>query len=62
MSKDVKEIKRLRTEAAKYANKFLRQKYYTEYQELYDAYLINRGLNIRRQPAPLIDERKVKNV
>lgn len=60
--KDAKKIQQMRTDAAKYAQKFLRNKYRTEYQELYDAYLRNRGLNIRRQPLDLIDEREVANV
>ena len=59
--KDPKEITRIRVSASKYAQKFLRQKYRTEYQELYDAYLRNRGLNTRRHPAELVDEREVQN-
>lgn len=58
--KDPKEILRIRVRAAKYAQKFLRQKYRTEYQELYDAYLRNRGLNTRRYPETLVDEREVQ--
>jgi hypothetical protein len=57
--KDPKEIARIRVSASKYAIKFLRHKYRREYQELYDAYLRNRGLNTRRHPAELIDEREV---
>jgi hypothetical protein len=59
--KDPTEIARIRVSASKYAQKFLRQKYRTEYQELYDAYLRNRGLNTRRHPAELVDEREVQN-
>ena len=37
----------IRTKAAEYAKIFLAQKYYEEYQELYRAYLVNRGINVR---------------
>jgi hypothetical protein len=47
----------LRSQAASYAKGFLAKKYYQEYQELYDAYLVNRGVNIRRRNA--IDEREL---
>lgn len=57
--KDPKAIARARVSASKYAIKFLRHKYRTEYQELYDAYLRNRGLNTRRNPEPIVDEREV---
>ena len=57
--KDPTEIARIRVSASKYAQKFLRQKYRTEYQELYDAYLHNRGVNTRRHPEQLVDEREV---
>lgn len=47
----------LRSQAASYAKGFLAKKYWKEYQELYDAYLVNRGVNIRRRNA--IDEREI---
>ena len=46
----------IRTKAAEYAKTFLAQKYYEEYQELYRAYLLNRGINVRTQ-GNLVDER-----
>lgn len=58
--KDPKQILRIRIDATKYATKFLRAKYRTEYQELYDAYISNRGLNTRRNPAPMVDERELR--
>jgi hypothetical protein len=39
---------KIRAKAASYAQSFLANKYYDEYKELYDAYLINRGITIRR--------------
>jgi hypothetical protein len=39
---------KIRAKAASYAQSFLANKYYEEYKELYDAYLINRGITIRR--------------
>jgi hypothetical protein len=48
----------IRSQAASYAKGFLAKKYYEEYQELYDAYLINRGINIRRRNT-LVDEREL---
>jgi hypothetical protein len=50
----------LRIEAARYAKAFLVNKYRTEYQELYDAYLTNRGISTRRSRV-LTDERTVTN-
>lgn len=50
----------LRIEAARYAKAFLVNKYRTEYQELYDAYLTNRGISTRRSKV-LTDERTVTN-
>jgi hypothetical protein len=50
----------LRSQAASYAKGFLAKKYYEEYQELYDAYLTNRGVSIRRKKN-LIDERLIAN-
>ena len=42
------ETMKIRAKAASYAQSFLANKYYDEYKELYDAYLINRGITIRR--------------
>lgn len=53
---DAKEIIRIRVRAADYAHRFLAAKYREEYRELYDAYLINRGIKVRSQHK-LIDER-----
>ena len=39
---------KIRAKAASYAQSFLANKYYEEYKELYDAYLINRGITVRR--------------
>jgi hypothetical protein len=50
----------IRSQAASYAKGFLAKKYYEEYQELYDAYLTNRGVSIRRNKN-LIDERLITN-
>jgi len=50
----------IRGQAASYAKGFLAQKYHEEYQELYDAYLTNRGISTRRN-RPLVDERLVTN-
>jgi len=46
----------IRAKAAEYAKIFLAQKYKEEYQELYRAYLINRGINVRKE-GNAIDER-----
>lgn len=46
----------IRAKAAEYAKIFLAQKYKQEYQELYRAYLINRGINVRKQ-GNAVDER-----
>lgn len=54
------DIIKIRTKAASYAKGFLAKKYYAEYQELYDAYLINRGVSTRRGRV-LTDERTVTN-
>jgi len=43
-----KEVMQIRAKAASYAQSFLANKYYDEYKELYDAYLINRGVTTRR--------------
>ena len=51
---------KVRNEAARYAKAFLVMKYHKEYQELYDAYLVNRGINIRRGRV-VKDERVITN-
>jgi hypothetical protein len=51
---------KVRNEAARYAKAFLVMKYHKEYQELYDAFLTNRGINTRRNRV-LTDERTVTN-
>ena len=48
--------KNIRVHAANYAQRFLAKKYSEEYKELYRAYLINRGINVRKQ-GKAIDER-----
>ena len=50
----------IRNKAASYAKRFLAKKYYKEYQELYDAYLTNRGVTTRRGKV-IADERVVTN-
>jgi hypothetical protein len=50
----------IRTNAAKYAKAFLVNKYRAEYQELYDAYITNRGLAPRRSKQ-FVDERLNNN-
>jgi hypothetical protein len=50
----------IRARAAEYAKIFLAQKYKEEYQELYRAYLINRGVPVREQ-GNVIDERLLVN-
>ena len=47
---------KIRAKASEYAKTFLAQKYREEYQELYRAYLINRGVNVRTQ-GNVADER-----
>lgn len=51
---------RIRAKAASYAQTFLANKYYDEYKELYDAYLTNRGINVRRSKV-IVDERTITN-
>jgi hypothetical protein len=51
---------RARGLASAYAKGFLVKKYYKEYQELYDAYLVNRGIPIRRSNT-IVDERLIAN-
>ena len=54
------EVMKIRAKAASYAQSFLANKYYDEYKELYDAYLINRGVSTRRGRV-MADERVVTN-
>ena len=54
------DIMKIRAKAASYAQSFLANKYYEEYKELYDAYLINRGVTTRRGRV-MADERVVTN-
>ena len=54
------ETMKMRAKAASYAQSFLANKYYDEYKELYDAYLVNRGITIRRGRV-MKDERVVTN-
>ena len=51
---------KIRAKAAGYARSFLANKYYEEYKELYNAYLINRGVTTRRSRV-MADERVVTN-
>jgi len=51
---------KIRAQAASYAKIFLANKYKNEYDELYNAYLINRGVSTRRGRV-LTDERIVTN-
>jgi len=51
---------KIRAKAASYAQTFLANKYYDEYKELYDAYLTNRGISVRRGKV-MVDERIVTN-
>ncbi len=50
------EIAKVKTAAAKYAQRFLGRKYHEEYVELYQAYCTNRGVETR-STSSLIDER-----
>jgi hypothetical protein len=54
------EVMKIRAKAASYAQSFLANKYYEEYKELYDAYLVNRGVSTRRGRV-LTDEREISN-
>ena len=49
---------KIRSRAAYYAQSFLANKYYEEYTELYNAYLINRGIT-KRKSRVMSDERKL---
>lgn len=52
------DVMKMRAKAASYAQSFLANKYYEEYKELYDAYLINRGITTRRGRV-MTDERVI---
>lgn len=54
------EVNRIKVAAAAYAKTFLSRKYHQEYTELYQAYLLNRGVSPRRSPnSVLVDEREI---
>lgn len=53
-----KEDTKFRVAAGKYARDFLVMKYRLEYQELYRAYLINRGISVRDIKS-IVDEREL---
>ena len=50
---------KMRSKAQGYATRFLVQKYRKEYQELYNAYLVNRGYETQTYKELLVDERLV---
>lgn len=52
------ETMRVRAQAAGYAKTFLANKYHDEYQELYNAFLTNRGINVRKNKH-MVDERLI---
>jgi len=52
------DIMRIRVQAASYAKTFLANKYHDEYQELYNAFLNNRGISTRKTKV-LVDERLI---
>jgi hypothetical protein len=52
------EVRSIKNAATEYAKKFLTFKYHEEYQELYRAYCINRGVNtVKGYTKVPIDER-----
>ena len=51
-------VMRIRVQAASYAKTFLANKYHDEYQELYNAFLNNRGISTRKTKV-LVDERLI---
>ena len=55
----VKSRERLRSEAAQYAKQFLAHKYREEFRELYEAYLINRNVPVKRKVISMVDEREL---
>ena len=48
----------IRVAASAYASRFLANKYKAEYRELYRAYLINRGIPVRKNTT-IVDEREM---
>ena len=60
---DKTEIARIKAAAVTYARLFLAKKYYEEYQELYRAYCINRGVKLKPAGRPTkasdVDERVI---
>lgn len=54
------EINRIKVAGTKYAQDFLVQKYYDEYEELYEAYLENRGIFTKPKVGNLVDEREIR--
>lgn len=54
------DVMKIRVQAASYAKTFLANKYHDEYQELYNAFLSNRGVNTRKNKV-LVDERLISN-
>jgi len=54
------DVMKIRVQAASYAKTFLANKYHDEYQELYNAFLSNRGVSTRKNKA-LVDERLLAN-
>jgi uncharacterized protein (UPF0305 family) len=55
-----KEVMKIRSQAIDYAKSFLVQKYRKEYQELYDAYLTNRGVKTRRSKNVTDEREKIR--
>jgi hypothetical protein len=60
---DKTEIAKIKAAAVTYARLFLAKKYYEEYQELYRAYCINRGVQMKPVGRPTkasdVDERAI---
>jgi uncharacterized protein (UPF0305 family) len=54
------DVMKIRVQAASYAKTFLANKYHDEYQELYNAFLTNRGISTRKAKV-LVDERLISN-
>jgi len=54
------DVMKIRVQAASYAKTFLANKYHNEYQELYNAFLSNRGISTRKNKV-LVDERLINN-
>lgn len=54
------DVMKIRVQAASYAKTFLANKYHDEYQELYNAFLSNRGISTRKAKV-LVDERLIGN-